>query len=400
MNKKINVVTFFVVLITAVAVTFSVTFLSTAKMFGDRLAVYGEYSEEISKMVSVLDLLNDKYVGDYDVDSLSDYMIYGTVYGLQDKWSHYLTAEEYKEYSMAANNQNVGIGIIAVRDTATGYAVVGKVYENSGAYEAGLERYDIIVSVDGEDALKIGYDNLGDVIGGEEGTYVKIGVKKTDGSVVELNVERSLYTINPVSFGIINDNIGYIDIDNFDLGVSQEFSSAVDYLLEQGAKCFIFDVRHNPGGILTEMTSMLDKLMGECLLIITEDKSGDKREIRSDGEAINIPMVVLVDAESYSAAEYFAALLQEYELATVVGGNTTGKGYSQQTFALNDGSAIVLSTRKYYTPKGVNLSETGGIKPDTEINLTDEQRNRFYLLDVTEDTQLIVAMNAARKLVE
>ena len=175
---------------------------------------------------------------------------------------------------------------------------------------------------------------------------------------------------------MINGNVGYIRIANFESGAAQSSISAIESLLTAGAEYFVFDVRTNPGGLLSELTTLLDYLLPGVDIFVSVDKSGEETVVTSNNVCLDMDMCVLVNADSYSAAEFFAAALQEYGWATIVGEHTTGKGRSQQTFELSDGSALHLSTAKYLTPKRVDLSEQGGVAPDIEVALsgnTDSQ---------------------------
>ena len=167
------------------------------------------------------------------------------------------------------------------------------------------------------------------------------------------------------------NNIGYIAIADFDNKVDNEFHSHLNGLVNQGAKGFVLDVRNNPGGYLSVMKNMLDLLLPSGIVITTVDKAGNEMPLTSDAYMLDMPLVVLTNEYSVSAAEFFAAALQEYDVATIVGSKTSGKGYSQQTFKLNDGSSVHISTTRYYTPKGNSLAETG-VTPDHLVGLSVE----------------------------
>ena len=201
-------------------------------------------------------------------------------------------------------------------------------------------------------------------------------IVERNGSPVDYTVDCRLIYDDPVSYEMINGNVGYIRIANFESGAAQSSISAIESLLTAGAEYFVFDVRTNPGGLLSELTTLLDYLLPGVDIFVSVDKSGEETVVTSNNVCLDMDMCVLVNADSYSAAEFFAAALQEYGWATIVGEHTTGKGRSQQTFELSDGSALHLSTAKYLTPKRVDLSEQGGVAPDIEVALsgnTDSQ---------------------------
>ena len=182
---------------------------------------------------------------------------------------------------------------------------------------------------------------------------------------------------------MLEENIGFVRIVNFNSNCASETIAAIEKLLEEGAQKFIFDVRDNPGGYAEELVKILDYLLPEGKLFTTVDYTGKEHTDMSDAACLDIPMAVLVNANSYSAAEFFAAAMAEYEAAVVVGEKTSGKGYFQSTFQLPDGSAVGLSIGKYYTPNGKSLEKIG-ITPDVEIALGEDGA----------DAQLLAAMDA------
>ena len=194
---------------------------------------------------------------------------------------------------------------------------------------------------------------------------------------------------------LLDDAIGYIKIENFESGSAEAFIEATDALMDQGATKLIFDVRGNPGGQLTELLDMLDYLLPEGDMFISVDQAGEETVYKSDADCIDLPMSVLIDADSYSAAEFFAAALQEYHLATTVGEATTGKGRSQITLEYSDGTALHISSKRYLTPNRIDLSEQGGLIPDVAVELDEQEKELFYsdALDYENDPQLQAAIS-------
>jgi carboxyl-terminal processing protease len=199
-----------------------------------------------------------------------------------------------------------------------------------------------------------------------------------------------------VSYELLDSGVGLITIENFDSGVCDDFIAAVEDLQSQGAVGLIFDVRNDPGGLVSELTAMLDYLLPEGEIFVSVSKDGTEKVEKSGASCVEMPMAVLVNQNSYSAAEFFAAALREYDWATVVGQQTTGKGRSQITKLLSDGSALHISTKKYMTPNRVDLSEVGGITPDIEIEISDEDFTLLYYdqLAREDDEQLQAAVSA------
>ena len=198
---------------------------------------------------------------------------------------------------------------------------------------------------------------------------------------------------------MLEGNIGLVTIVNFDTRCADETIAAMESLLEQGAQQLIFDVRFNPGGYVHELVKVLDFILPEGELFRSVDYKGNEDVETSDAKCLtDIPMAVLINGDSYSAAEFFAAALREYDYAVIVGENTTGKGYFQQTYSLKDGSAVGLSVGKYYTPKGKSLAEEGGLVPDVVVEVDNETASAIYsgILDPVEDPQILAAIDALK----
>ena len=238
----------------------------------------------------------------------------------------------------------------------------------------------------------MGYSAIVDKIKGEAGTFVTLVIEDGQGAKRELKLERRLTTQEVVSTRMLDGQIGYVRIENFDTGADKEFTDKVKNLLEAGAQGLVFDVRNNNGGIDTVMSSILDELLPEGLIISIRDKEGNEKYApKSDAEEIALPMAVVVNRYSYSAAEFFAAALQEYDKAVVVGEATTGKGYAQSTIPLTDGSGLYLSTNTYFTPSGKSLADVG-IQPDVECLLPDDVAADTTGLNPASDKQIAEAI--------
>jgi len=181
-----------------------------------------------------------------------------------------------------------------------------------------------------------------------------------------------------VSYELLDGDIGFLKIANFNEGSAQRFIAAAEDLIGQGAQTFVFDVRGNPGGLVSEVTGMLDYLLPEGEIFIAVDRSGTETITTSDPEYVDLPAVVIVDSLSFSAAEYFAAMLREYSRADIVGEQTTGKSRMQKTVGLPGGGAINISFAQYLTKNRVSLHDVGGVSPDHEVILTDDERLLFF----------------------
>ncbi len=352
----------------------------------------------MEKLTQLENLITQRFVGETDKTQLTDGAAYGMVSATGDRWSSYIPADQYKNYLQTMNNQYVGIGVtISTNVTENGIEIL-RLEENGGAKEAGLQPGDTIYKVDGKLVSELGIDEAKEMIAGEAGTTVKITVLRK-GKTFDCTITRKKFSVVVASGTIIGDGIGYVRIENFDERCAQETQAAIESVLQQGAKKLVFDVRNNPGGYKKELVKVLDYLLPEGEIFHTVNYQGKEEITKSDAACLDIPMAVLVNAQSYSAAEFFAAALQEYDKAIVVGEQTVGKGYFQETYKLCDGSAVSLSVGKYYTPKGVNLVEAGGLTPDVPAPVDEETAAKIYaqLLEPAEDPQIAAAVAALTK---
>ena len=261
--------------------------------------------------------------------------------------------------------------------------------------KAGILAGDIITEVDGKQIKQLSVDAVSELIRGEEGTEVSLTVlrkeQKLQFSVTRMHIEV------PVAQGqMLENSIGLVKINNFDDRCAEETIAAIEELVGQGAKALIFDVRGNPGGFKTELVKVLDYLLPEGPLFRSLYYTGKEEVDNSDAKHLDLPMAVLINGRSYSAAEFFAAALEEYDWAVLVGEPTVGKSYFQQTVRLDDGSAVALSVGKYTTPKGVSLAEEGGLKPEIQVEVDKETANKIYAgtLAPEEDPQIQAAIEA------
>jgi len=384
MKKRFNVATIIGLMLLVAAVTFTVTYLTVERHFQEQLAVEGSRDKIFSKLDTIINIIEDKYVGEYELDDLIDGAAFGIVAATGDQWSYYLDEEDYARYKESVMNQYVGIGVTVTFDAERGALIVTKVHAGSPAEESGLKPKDMIIGVNGEKVADLGYEETVNRVRGEENTPVTIEFQRGE-TIMTREIVRRSYLYNPVSSKIIAGNIGYIRIDNFDSRVDVSFEDAVGKLLDADVKGLIFDVRGNPGGLKNAMVNMLDLLCPEGVLFTMRDKNGNVSVDYSAPGEISLPMAVIIDNNSYSAAEFFAAALQEYGKAEIVGTATTGKGYSQDTFELGDGSALKLSTHEYFTPNGKSLIGIG-VTPDHYVELNFD--GSFLLLEEQEDNQL------------
>ena len=348
---------------------------------------------DVSKLDQLADLIEARFIGETDRTAMEDAAAAAMVDSLGDRWSYYLSAEEYRSYKEQMNNAYVGIGVtITAVEDGSGYEII-KVSPGGPAEEAGLVAGDIIIGAAGQSAAGMDSDALGALVKGEENTQVLLTILR-DGQELELYVTRKTVQVEVAVGRMLEGNVGLVTIVNFDGRCAQETIGAIESLLEQGAEALIFDVRNNPGGYKDELVDVLDYLLPAGALFRSEYYTGEIFLDESDDACLEIPMAVLVNSESYSAAEFFAAALREYEWATVVGSQTVGKGYFQTTIELADGSAVGLSVGKYTTPLGVSLAEVGGLTPDVVVEVDEETFWNIYagVLEPEADPQIQAAV--------
>ena len=346
---------------------------------------------KIDKLSQLKALIMQNYVGEWDETTLEDGAAAGMVAATGDRWSYYIPASQYQALMESHMNTGyVGVGItISPMEGETTFQIVS-VTPNGSADEQGVEPEDILVAVNGEDVTNTTSDKIVEMIRGEEGTNVMVTVRRGEETLDFVLTRKSIPVI--VAEGkMLEGNIGLVTIANFNDRCASETIAAIDSLVAQGAKGIVFDVRGNPGGSVEELVQILDHLLPEGVLFRSIETGSTKEDVRySDADCIRLPMSVIVNGDSYSAAEFFAACLQEKQWATVVGERTTGKGHYQNTIRLSDGSAVNLSTGKYFTPNGVNLTELGGLTPDVLAQVDKQTAANIYaqLVPAEEDPQI------------
>ena len=354
------------------------------------LAIWGQRYSKIEELKSIID---DYFIGEADMAKAEDAAASAMINALGDKWSYYISAEDYAAHMENKNNAYVGIGItITVREDGMGEDIIG-VTPGGSAQEAGILPGDILIKVDGTSVAGMNTDQVANLVRGEEGSSLTVTVLRNDAEM-DFSLKRQTIRVQVATGELLDGNIGLVRIANFNTNCAKETIAAIEQLQEQGATKLIFDVRNNPGGYVKEMIQVLDYLLPEGVLYRDLDCYGNEGEERSNKSCLELPMAVLVNGNSYSAAEFFAACLQEKQWATVAGENTTGKGHYQNTIRLEDGSAVNLSTGKYFTPNGVNLTETGGIVPDVIEKVDQETAALIYAqaIPAAEDPQIQAAV--------
>ena len=332
-------------------------------------------------------IIRTQYVGECDLGEVADAGLDAMVTAMGDRWSYHMDAEAYEAQQARRSNSYVGIGVTVTYTEGEGMNILS-VAADSPAEEAGLLAGERIVAVDGASILtQEGYD--ANPVTGESGTAVTLDVVDAAGETRQVTLTRASIASVSVTGELLEGDIALVTIANFYSSTADQFRQTVEDLQTQGARGFIFDLRNNPGGYVSELTEMLDFLLPEGPIFTSEPRYGAKRVEESDAACVDAPFVVLVNADSYSAAEFFAAQLRESAQAWIVGEVTSGKGYSQNTFPLLNGGAMNISTARYSTGNGVSLVGTG-LTPDDTLSLTEEEDLLLDAgaLDHGEDEQL------------
>lgn len=350
-------------------------------------------STDYNKLEDLENLILTSFAGDADKTKIEDAAADAMVNAMGDRWSYYIPAAELPSFLDNSENAYVGIGVtVQATDDNSGLMVIA-VQPGSPAEEAGVQVGDVIIQVDGESAQDRTVTEISAMIKGEEGTVVSITVLRS-GEGITMSMTRKRMETTVASSKLLNEHVGLVTIQNFDERCADETIAAIKALLNQGADMLLFDVRNNPGGYVDELTKVLDYLLPEGNLIRTVGTDGSDETVTSDADCVKVPMAVLVNENTYSAAELFAVDLSEYGVARIFGQKTSGKGFFQQVFQFSDGSAAGISVGRYYTSQGNNL-EGIGLTPDEEIKLDDESEALLYngMLEPENDAQLQAALS-------
>lgn len=379
-NKLLRFLSYVVVAMLATAITLQMTVKTgTGKL--DRLE----------------NLIQERYIGEADGEAMEDAAAAAMVKATGDRWSYYIPASQYESHKEQSENAYVGIGItIQQAEDGSGFLIV-MVNQNGPAQEAGVQVNDLLIAVEDQDVRVMTADQVRELIRGEAGTKVSLTVMR-QGEHQTLAVERRRIESAVATGQMLTDGIGLVKISNFDERCASESIAVIQKLQQEGAKKIIFDVRNNPGGYAEELVKLLDYLLPEGDLFRSVSYDGTEKVDTSDADCLDMPMAVLINGSSYSAAEFFAAALQEYQAATIVGEPTVGKGVYQTTISLGDGSAVALSTGKYFTPKGNSLTDVG-VTPDVRVDVDEETAEKIYYgtLGYADDLQIQAAIQVLNR---
>ena len=390
MKKRFSITAVIMLMLIASALTWFALII----IVGYPFAANSNKSGEVRDFAALLTKIEELYIGDYDQEYIAAEAMRATVYALGDPWSFYMTPAEYASYLDSSGNRYEGLGINIVTDEETGAMVIVSVFRDSSAEAAGIAAGDMIIAVDGTEIYGMTIPDVKEILTRPLGETARLTLIRADGSVESVDVVYDVIHIDPVSYEMLDGNIGYIILSNFNEGAAQRFIYAANKLVDQGASGFVFDFRGNPGGFVTEVTAILDFLLPEGEIFVAVDRNGHETVTKSDEAFLDTSAVVMVDRYSFSGAEYVTALLAEYGYAPVVGEQTTGKSRMQMHVELPGGGAINISFAEYLTKNRVSLHDAGGLTPHHEVVLSEEEMSLLYSgsLAIEDDPQLQKAL--------
>ena len=360
-------------------------------------AFVDKYHYVDKKLQAIEAVLKDYYVGDIDEQKLEEGIYKGFVAGGGDAYTNYYTSDEYASFKEKSSGMYAGIGIQMTLQTYDNSIEVTEVFEGSPAEKAGIKPKDRIIKAAGKRVTGDEFEILPTLVKGTPGTTVDITVyRPSEEKNYDFTIERASVASPTVYFRMLDNEVGYIQIKQFEAVTYDQFKVALDKLKKEKAKGLVLDLRDNPGGLLNIVEQIADELVPEGIIVSTKDKQGKGSEYYADSKYTDIPMVVLINGNSASASEVLAGALKDYSRAELIGTTTFGKGVVQTIIPLSDGSAIKLTTSQYFTPSGVCIQGIG-IAPDYEVKLSTEKILKGRELTDTEDDQLQTAIKVVKE---
>ena len=384
-----------ILFIVIAAICLGVGFYMKARILSTPSVGLVTQNEDVQTKLGMLEMyIRGYYLEEIDDEQMEDYLYYGLVAGLGDPYAAYYNEEETQSMLDSSSGNYCGIGAVFSQNLITGVITVTKVYEGCPSYEAGLLPEDILYMVEGEEVTGEDLTNVVTKIKGEEGTEVTITMIRGE-ETIDFTMKRQMIEVPTIEYEMLAGQVGYIMISEFDGVTDEQFSAALTDLKNQGMESLVIDLRNNGGGSVEAVCNIANELLPEGPIVYTEYK-GEEREARnSDAECIDIPMAVLINGASASASEILSGALQDYGVATIVGTQSYGKGIVQSVLDLQDGTALKLTTAKYYTPNGNDIHGVG-ITPDVEIDLPEELKTEVTL-SIEEDVQLQKAIEVLQQ---
>lgn len=395
MSKKISLGLAISLIFLAIALTITVTMMVAMGIYNDIIKDVSARSGVYSNISEIDDLIRKNYYGEINENLLNTMMSDGYVAGIGDRYSYYMTPDEYARHKEEEKGNKVGIGVIAVYDSKNNNIFVSEVSVGSPAHIQGIEKGDVITAVDGVKVTSSNYNELLQSLEGAKLTNVQVTFTH-NGTEKTVSVARG-YSAQTVYYSIMNE-VGYIKINAFYSTTAKELEDALDYMKKSDVVSVIFDVRNNNTGLISNVVKCIDLIVpvatdGTNAVATAVDKNGNIIEtFTSDSDSVNFTMIVLVNSNTSGAAELFACDLRDFGLARLVGAKTAGNGTMQKIFELNDGSAVALTVAKILPYKSDSYNDIG-IQPDYVVELSAEQNSRLEMLSFEEDLQYQKAMD-------
>ena len=385
MNKKIPLGAAIAFMVVVAGITFCITMMVSLNHFNKMVLNVKEREETYKKLADVDREVRQNFAGTIDEETLNNAISSGYIRGLGDRYSSYLTRDEYEEKLAEQKGERVAIGVLIEKDQ-TGYMRIKEVLADSPAEEKQLQAGDFLISIDGTDLKNVSLANAERMLKGQAGTKVSI-VYRRDGIDTTEELQRKDVDMQYVTYRMIGAN-GYIKITEFNSRTNIQFKLAVDSLIQQGATGLVFDLRDNNTDSLDAANAMLNMLCPSGDLGIRVNKDGSQEVMAtSDQYQVSLPMSVIINGKTGSAAEYFTLCLRDFNKVNVVGTTSLGKSVIQQLIKLTDGSAVNLTVAHFLSPTQTDILG-GGIKPDYEVKLTTEQEQNFSSLTDETDPQI------------
>ena len=389
-KRSVSLLTFVCVLLIVAMSASTLTLLLT----GSRPAAPEAGEGPLVRAEEILAIVQREYYREVDAEALETAAIDGMLAALGDPYTFYYTDEAYAAMNEETTGQYVGVGML-VGEAADGDLRVLRVFRDSPAEKAGIEAGDALLAIDGARVggdTPMGLSEASALLKGEGETPVEVEVERS-GETLSFTLERGEVSINYVEYSILEGDVGYLSIYQFTGDDVEGVKEAISAFQQADVSALVVDVRSNPGGLLTDVVDICDMLLPEGLIVYTEDRSGAREEFYADGEYWDVPMAVLVNGDSASASEIFAAAVQDTGRGIVVGEVTYGKGVVQTLHAFPEGDGMQLTTATYYTPSGASIHGQG-VTPDIEVALATDASVIYHAPDAASDAQLAAALEA------
>lgn len=391
MNKKVSLGVTISIAALVCALTFIVTSFVSLQSFNTKVQAVKEKAEKYERLEALDTYVRENYYeAQLDEEGIMDGILKGYVAGLGDPYSNYMTDEEYEAHLTRDSGKTIGIGV-TLKPTDDGNIVILAVEEGSPAQENGILPDDVIISVDDQNVAGLEYEEAVDMVRGEAGTKVKLTVRRNSREV-DFTITRKAFDLKTVKAELLDGHIGYIRISNFRENTDEQFQEALDEMLANGADALLFDVRTNGGGLLESLEHMLDPLLPEGTIATATYQGGNTETVvYSDASEIDLPMAVLINGQSASAAELFAASLRDFKAAKLIGTTSFGKGIMQTTRSLPDGGGVTLTVATYQTTRSACYHGVG-LAPNLEVEAGED--TDVTAIDPDTDPQLVAAIEA------